>query len=195
MAERAGFEPAERLPVHGISSAAHSASRPPLRRDPFLFYWRRGEELNPRGTCAPIRFRVGRLQPGSATPPRHHTRNSRPGKSTPALPRRKAKAPFRWHSCCDARLLMKFFPTARAAAPAPVARGVGYGYLSAPRDRAVNATYRVQVVESPEQLLAHVPAWTTLAANALEPNPFYEPWMLMPAIFTYGSTDRLLFAL
>jgi hypothetical protein len=26
--------------------------------------------LNPRGTHAPIRFRVGRLQPGSATPPR-----------------------------------------------------------------------------------------------------------------------------
>ena len=26
--------------------------------------------MNPRGTCAPIRFRVGRLQPGSATPPR-----------------------------------------------------------------------------------------------------------------------------
>jgi hypothetical protein len=33
--------------------------------------WRRGEDLNPRGTCAPIRFRVGRLQPGSATPPRN----------------------------------------------------------------------------------------------------------------------------
>ena len=32
--------------------------------------WRRGEDLNPRGTYAPIRFRVGRLQPGSATPPR-----------------------------------------------------------------------------------------------------------------------------
>src|SRR3989304_6271682 len=32
--------------------------------------WRRGEDLNPRGTFwAPIRFRVGRLQPGSATPP------------------------------------------------------------------------------------------------------------------------------
>src|SRR5437879_588065 len=32
--------------------------------------WRSGEDLNPRGTYAPIRFRVGRLQPGSATPPR-----------------------------------------------------------------------------------------------------------------------------
>ncbi len=27
--------------------------------------------MNPRGTHAPIRFRVGRLQPGSATPPRN----------------------------------------------------------------------------------------------------------------------------
>src|SRR6266404_7100995 len=38
--------------------------------------WRRGEDLNPRGTYAPIRFRVGRLQPGSATPPRY-SRNER----------------------------------------------------------------------------------------------------------------------
>ena len=28
--------------------------------------------MNPRGTYAPIRFRVGRLQPGSATPPHHY---------------------------------------------------------------------------------------------------------------------------
>src|SRR5205823_5095662 len=36
----------------------------------FFNCWRRGEDLNPRGTFwAPIRFRVGRLQPGSATPP------------------------------------------------------------------------------------------------------------------------------
>ena len=65
LAEGAGFEPAAQgLPVHGISSAAPSAARSPL-----LKYWRRGEDLNPRGTYAPIRFRVGRLQPGSATPP------------------------------------------------------------------------------------------------------------------------------
>src|SRR5687767_3419043 len=31
LAERAGFEPAARLPVHGISSAAPSAARSPLR--------------------------------------------------------------------------------------------------------------------------------------------------------------------
>src|SRR4029434_6468398 len=51
----------------------HSATPPrhcPARLEGAL-NWRRGEDLNPRGTCAPIRFRVGRLQPGSATPPRN----------------------------------------------------------------------------------------------------------------------------
>src|SRR5215469_1169032 len=110
MAEGVGFEPTVELPLHGISSAAPSATRPPLlhhcdllpRAADLRFLcatsicstdctatvcpnrlahgqhgfamlrinWRRGEDLNPRGTCAPIRFRVGRLQPGSATPPR-----------------------------------------------------------------------------------------------------------------------------
>src|SRR5215510_1373905 len=117
MAEGVGFEPTVELPLHGISSAAPSATRPPLLHhcdllacttahpvacttptyststsapDPpactsadrpnrlaqgqhgfamLRINWRRGEDLNPRGTCAPIRFRVGRLQPGSATPP------------------------------------------------------------------------------------------------------------------------------
>src|SRR3972149_6170916 len=96
MAERVGFEPtAQGLPVHGISNAAPSAARSPLqvpvRRGgwgrpprprgggggergggppPLPSAWRRGEDLNPRGTFwAPIRFRVGRLKPGSATPP------------------------------------------------------------------------------------------------------------------------------
>ena len=31
-------------------------------------------------------------------------------------------------------------------------------------------------------LAAIVPAWEELAANALEPNPFYEPWILLPAL-------------
>src|SRR5262249_16263843 len=114
MAEGVGFEPTVELPLHGISSAAPSATRPPLlhhcdllpcitctasigqhhtvtqQRDTPAYTsadcpnrlahdqhgfamlrlnCRRGEDLNPRGTCAPIRFRVGRLQPGSATPP------------------------------------------------------------------------------------------------------------------------------
>src|SRR2546428_9929214 len=77
LAEGAGFEPAAQgLPVHGISSAAPSAARSPLRMQSLTpmpserKIWRRGEDLNPRGTFwAPIRFRVGRLQPGAAPPP------------------------------------------------------------------------------------------------------------------------------
>jgi hypothetical protein len=88
MAEGVGFEPTVQLPVHGISSAAPSATRPPLRAPRRLHEganknWRRGEDLNPRGTYAPIRFRVGRLQPGSATPPRTLTdTHSIPGRPT-----------------------------------------------------------------------------------------------------------------
>ena len=103
VAEGAGFEPAAQgLPVHGISSAAPSAARSPLRDIPRpsafgglrrstvglrarVDIWRRGEDLNPRGTFwAPIRFRVGRLQPGSATPPHIYATRShhRAGRSS-----------------------------------------------------------------------------------------------------------------
>ena len=34
-----------------------------------------------------------------------------------------------------------------------------------------------------------VPAWDELAAAALEPNPFYESWMLRPAIEHLGGED------
>jgi hypothetical protein len=101
MAEGVGFEPtAQGLPAHGISSAAPSAARSPLRTSARgKKSWRRGEDLNPRGTFwAPIRFRVGRLQPGSATPPRsfnvvacQRTRAAAPRSRRPAhrpLPRR-----------------------------------------------------------------------------------------------------------
>ena len=65
-----------RQPARSISSRADSPTlgrRSPAQapRGAKSKNWRRGEDLNPRGTCAPIRFRVGRLQPGSATPPRH----------------------------------------------------------------------------------------------------------------------------
>src|SRR5207237_4534726 len=56
------------------TSAARPSSGGALRsRSDGRYYWRRGEDLNPRGTYAPIRFRVGRLQPGSATPPHLYT--------------------------------------------------------------------------------------------------------------------------
>jgi CelD/BcsL family acetyltransferase involved in cellulose biosynthesis len=40
----------------------------------------------------------------------------------------------------------------------------------------------VEVARSTEQLSAHLAAWEALARGALEPNVFYEPWMLVPAL-------------
>ena len=34
-----------------------------------------------------------------------------------------------------------------------------------------------------------VPEWEALAADAVEPNPFYEHWMLLPALEAYGARD------
>ena len=34
-----------------------------------------------------------------------------------------------------------------------------------------------------------VPEWEALAADAAEPNPFYEPWLLLPALEAYGAED------
>jgi CelD/BcsL family acetyltransferase involved in cellulose biosynthesis len=43
------------------------------------------------------------------------------------------------------------------------------------------------------ELPALVPEWEALAAGALEPNPFYEHWMLLPAIEAYGQDAELTF--
>ena len=40
-------------------------------------------------------------------------------------------------------------------------------------------------------LLALVPAWEDLAAHALEPNPVYEPWMLLPALEAFADAQDL----
>jgi len=38
-------------------------------------------------------------------------------------------------------------------------------------------------------LAAIAPAWEELAAHALEPNPFYEPWILLPALRARGEEN------
>jgi len=53
----------------------------------------------------------------------------------------------------------------------------------------------VTVVEDLTDLEAYVSAWEELAAAALEPNVFYEPWMLMPANRAFGAGRRVCFAL
>jgi GNAT acetyltransferase-like protein len=53
----------------------------------------------------------------------------------------------------------------------------------------------VVVIDDLTALEKYVPAWEDLAANAIEPNAFYEPWMMMPAIGAFGAGRRLQFAL
>ena len=53
----------------------------------------------------------------------------------------------------------------------------------------------VVVIDDLTALEKYVPAWEDLAANAIEPNAFYEPWMMMPAIRAFGAGRRLQFAL
>lgn len=40
----------------------------------------------------------------------------------------------------------------------------------------------VEVVRAPDVLMALEPQWQALADAAVEPNPFYEPWMVLPAL-------------
>ena len=68
--DRRAAEPCEATPAIAARPSGGGALR---SRPDGKHKWRRGEDLNPRGTYAPIRFRVGRLQPGSATPPCHRT--------------------------------------------------------------------------------------------------------------------------
>jgi len=47
----------------------------------------------------------------------------------------------------------------------------------------------VIVFRDRQMLSALVRPWEELAANALEPNPFYEPWILLPALRARGAAN------
>jgi hypothetical protein len=49
------------------------------------------------------------------------------------------------------------------------------------------ARCRVVVLERASDLDAYVGAWTALAANALEPNVFFEPWFLRPTLRAFAQ--------
>jgi hypothetical protein len=49
----------------------------------------------------------------------------------------------------------------------------------------------VEVLEDAAGLAQYVPAWEALAAAALEPNVFYEPWMVLPALEAFGAGLKL----
>ena len=53
----------------------------------------------------------------------------------------------------------------------------------------------VVIVDDAPGLEPHVAAWDDLAAAALEPNVFYESWMLLPALREFGAGRDLRFAL
>lgn len=49
------------------------------------------------------------------------------------------------------------------------------------------AVYSVTTVTAPEALAAHAGEWQALAADAIEPNAFYEPWLFLPALRAFGA--------
>src|SRR6185369_12429325 len=49
------------------------------------------------------------------------------------------------------------------------------------------AKMSVVIADDLTALEKHVAAWEELAVAAIEPNVFYEPWMLMPALRAYGG--------
>jgi CelD/BcsL family acetyltransferase involved in cellulose biosynthesis len=53
----------------------------------------------------------------------------------------------------------------------------------------------IEVVRDPKMLAQHVSAWEDLAAHAVEPNVFYEPWMVLPALESLGAGCDLQFVL
>jgi len=53
----------------------------------------------------------------------------------------------------------------------------------------------VVVLTEPAELEDHLPALEELAADAIEPNIFYEPWILRPSLKAFGRGQQFLFAL
>lgn len=56
-----------------------------------------------------------------------------------------------------------------------------------PVKAATHEEMTVLVIDDPRLLEDHTKAWDDLAASALEPNAFYESWMLLPALRKFGS--------
>jgi CelD/BcsL family acetyltransferase involved in cellulose biosynthesis len=65
---------------------------------------------------------------------------------------------------------------------------------AAEKNSATTPALSVVVVTCATDLAPHVAAWKDLARHSLEPNPFYESWMLLPALRAFGH-GKLLFAL
>lgn len=55
--------------------------------------------------------------------------------------------------------------------------------------------FEVLALDDPSLLSQWAASWEDLAAHAAEPNPFYEPWMLLPALEWLSKAKRLVFVL
>jgi CelD/BcsL family acetyltransferase involved in cellulose biosynthesis len=60
---------------------------------------------------------------------------------------------------------------------------------------APSTTWSTVVVQSAAALEPYVSAWQALAAATVEPNVFYEPWLLLPALRALGGQTRFRFVL
>lgn len=48
-------------------------------------------------------------------------------------------------------------------------------------------------LKTPAEMLALVAAWEDLAGDVIEPNVFYEPWMLVEALNSFGRSSDIVF--
>ncbi len=49
---------------------------------------------------------------------------------------------------------------------------------------------RVVAARTADELADHTTAWQDLADHAIEPNAFYEPWLLVPALKAFAASSR-----
>jgi len=85
--------------------------------------------------------------------------------------------------------------TRRSVLSASVSPAVAESRPSARAVTSNGSVMSVVVITDLTALEKYVPAWENLAAAAIEPNVFYEPWMVGPAIRAFGAGRRLQFAL
>src|SRR5262245_17492087 len=83
---------------------------------------------------------------------------------------------------------------AQAVIP-PSAKSAGAKRQSAPSRPALDGQkMSVVVITEPAALEAYLPALEELAADAIEPNVFYEPWTLLPSLKAFGGGHPFFFA-
>jgi CelD/BcsL family acetyltransferase involved in cellulose biosynthesis len=55
-------------------------------------------------------------------------------------------------------------------------------------------SFKTEIIEDSTALARLIPQWEDLAANAVEPNPFYEHWMLLPALECFAKRGEVAIA-